>query len=54
MKTLNSSRDEPTIRYEIEKCGHTGVVFAKYPSMIKLERDSIEVYCKKNQLENSF
>ena len=43
MNALDSSRDEPTIRYEIEKCGHTGVVFAKYPSMIKLERDSIEV-----------
>ena len=26
----------------------------KYPSMIKLEWDSIEVYCKRIQLENSF
>ena len=53
-KALNLSRDEHAIRYEIEKCGHTSVVFTKHPSMIKLEWDSIEVYCKIIQLKNSF
>ena len=51
---LDSSRDEPAIRYEIEKCGYIGVVFAKHPPMIKLKWDSIEVNCKRIQLENSF
>ena len=51
---MDSSRDEPAIRYEIEKYGYTGVVFAKHPPMTKLEWDSIKVYCKKIQLGNSF
>ena len=53
MKLLASSRDEPAIRYEMEKYGYTGVAFAKHRPMIKLEWDSIEVYCKRIQLENS-
>ena len=32
-KALDLSRDEPTIRHEIEKDGHIGVVFAKHPPM---------------------
>ena len=51
---LDSSRDKPTIRYGIEKYRHTGVVFAKHPPMIKLEWDSIEVYCRRIQLRDSF
>ena len=54
MKLLASFRDEPAIRYEIDKYGYNSVVFAKHPPMIKLECDSIEVYCKRIQLENSF
>ena len=54
MKALDSSRDEPAIRYEIEKCEYTNVVYAKHPPMIKLEWYSIEVYCKRIQLENIF
>ena len=53
-KALDLSRDEPIIRYEIEKCGYISVVFAKHPPMFKLEWDSIEVNCKRIQLENSF
>ena len=53
-KLLASSRDKPAIRYKVEKYGYIGVVFAKHPSIIKLEWDSIEVYCKRIQLENSF
>ena len=41
-------------RFKIEKKWYTGVVFAKHPLMIKLEWDSIEVYCERIQLENSF
>ena len=51
---LYSSKDEHAMRYEIEKYGYTSVAFAKHPQMIKLEWDSIEVYCKRIQLENSF
>ena len=51
---MDSSRDEPAMRHEIKKYRYTGVVFAKHSSMIKLEWDSIEVYCKRIQLENSF
>ena len=51
---LDSSKDEHAMRYEIETYGYTSVAFAKYPPMIKLEWDSIEVYCKIIQLENSF
>ena len=54
MKALDSFGDELGIRYEIEKYGYIGVVFAKRPPIIKLEWDSIEVYCKKIQLGNSF
>ena len=53
-KLLASSRDKPAIRYEVEKYGYIGVAFAKQPPIIKLEWDSIEVYCKRIQLENSF
>ena len=42
------------MRYEIEKYGYIGVAFTKHPSMIKLECDLIEVYCKRIQLDNSF
>ena len=34
---LDSFRDEPAIKYEIEKKKYTGVVFVKNSSMIKLE-----------------
>ena len=54
MKALDSSKDEPAIRYEIEKYGYIGVVFAKHPQIIKLERNSIVVYGKRIQLGNSF
>ena len=53
-KALDSFRDKPVIRYEIEKWEYTDVVFAKHAPMIKLEWYSIEVYCKRIQLENSF
>ena len=36
-KALDSSRDKPAMRYEIEKYGYIGVMFAKYPPTIKLE-----------------
>ena len=45
--------DEAVIRYEMEKHGYTSVAFAKHPPIIKLEWDSIEVYCKRIQLENN-
>ena len=51
---LDSSRNEPAIRYKIEKYEYTGVVFSKHPLIIKLKWDSIEVYCKRIQLGNSF
>ena len=54
MKALDSSKDEPAIRYEIEKYGYIGVVFAKHPPIIKLERNSIVVYGKRIQLGKSF
>ena len=54
MKALDSSKDKPAIRYEIEKYGYIGVVFAKHPPIIKLERNSIVVYGKRIQLGNSF
>ena len=54
MKALDSPREEPAMRYEIEKYGYIGVAFVKHPPMIKLEWDSIEVYCKTIQLENTF
>ena len=54
LEALDSSKDEPTIIYEIEKYGYTGEVFAKHPPMIKLEWNSIVVYGKKIQLGNSF
>ena len=38
----------------MEKYGHIDVVLAKHLPMIKLKWDSIEVYCIKIQLENSF
>ena len=53
-KLLAPFKDEPTMRYEIEKYGYTGMAFAKHPPMIKLEWDSIKVYCKRTQLDNSF
>ena len=53
-KLFASSRDELAIKYEIEKYGYTDVAFAKHPSKIKLEWDSIELYCKRIQLKNSF
>ena len=51
---LDSSRDEPAIRYEIEKKKYIGVVCAKGPPRIKLEWNSIEIYHKRIQLGNSF
>ena len=54
MKALDSSRDEPAIRYEIEQKKYTGVVCAKGPLMIKLEWNSVEVYHKRIQFVNSF
>ena len=39
---------------EIEKKWYIDVVFSKHPLMIKLEWDSIKVYCKRIQLRNSF
>ena len=39
---------------EIEKKKYTDVVFAKHPSIIKLEWDLIEKYCKRIQLRCSF
>ena len=53
-KVLDSYRDEPTIRYEIEKKKYTGVVYAKRPLMIMLEWNSIGAYCKRIQLGNNF
>ena len=53
-KLLASSKDKPAIRYEMEKKKYTSVAFAKHPPIIKLEWDSIEVYCKRIQLGNSF
>jgi len=53
-KLLASSKDELAMKYEIEKYGYTSVAFSKQPPMIKLEWDSIEVYCKRIQIENSF
>ena len=41
-------------RSEIEKKWYIDVVFSKHPLMIKLEWDSIKVYCKGIQLRNSF
>ena len=51
---LDSSRDEPSMRYEIEIKKYTGMEFAKNPLIIKLEWNSIEVYRKRIQLESSF
>ena len=34
---LDSFKDEPALKYEIEKKKYTGVVFVKNSSMIKLE-----------------
>ena len=53
-KELDLSKDELAIRYEIEKCRYIGVVFGKHPPMIKLEWNSIEINCKRIQIENSF
>ena len=53
-KVLDSYRDKPTIRYEIEKKKYTGVVYAKGPLMIMLEWNSIGAYCKRIQLGNNF
>ena len=33
---LHSSRDEPIMRYEVEKYGYISGAFAKHPLMIKL------------------
>ena len=54
MIRMDSSRDEPAIRYEIEKKKLTGMVFSKNPPMIKLEWNLIEVYRKRIQLGSSF
>ena len=51
---MDSSRDGHAIRYEIKKKKYTGVVCAKGTLMIKLKWNSIEVYCKRIQLKNSF
>ena len=41
-------------RFEMEKKEYIDVVFAKHPSMIKLEWNLVEVYCKRIQLRSSF
>ena len=51
---MDSSRDKPAIRYEIEQKKYTGVVYAKGTLMIKLEWNSIAIYHKRIQLGNSF
>ena len=53
-KVLDSSRDEPTIRYKIEKKKYINVMCANEPPIIKLEWNSIEVSCKRIQLGNSY
>ena len=53
MKVLDSFRDEPTIRYKIEKKKYINVVCANEPPIIKLKWNSIEVSCKRIQLGNS-
>ena len=50
----DSPRDEPAIMNEIGKKKYAGVVFAKNPPMIKLEKNSVEVYCKRIRLGFSF
>ena len=37
MMRMDSSKDKPAIKYEIEKKKYTGVVFVKNPPIIKLE-----------------
>jgi len=51
---MDSSRNKPVIRSEVEQEKYVSVVFAKNPSMIKLKRNSIEPYCKRIQLRSSF
>ena len=41
-------------KFEMEKKEYIDVVFAKHPSMIKLEWNLVEVYCKRIQLRSSF
>ena len=50
MKVLDLSRDEPTIRYEIEKKKYNIVVCSKGPLIIKLEWNSIGVIAKEFNL----
>jgi len=54
MKALDLFKDEPAIRYEIEKKKYANVACAKGPLKIKLEWNSIEVYHKRIQLVSSF
>lgn len=51
---MDSSKEEPVIRYEIEKEKYTSMVFAKNPPMIKLKRNSLGVYHKRIQLDSGF
>ena len=51
MKALDLSRDEPTIRYEIEKDGHISVVFAKHPPMPVQCTDNVVDDARKSLVE---
>ena len=54
MKLLASSRDEPAIRYEMEKYGYTDVAFAEHRLMIKLEWIQLKYTAKEFNLRIVF